>query len=125
MWSATLWSRRCSTPFEASTDELACRYYFSGMSNTGKSSYRITRKGQVTVPKAIRDHLGVREGEAVVFEILEDGQVRLRKSASGSQFMEAAEKLRGTLIMNGLTTDELMKQIRDHEPDPNLSSDAA
>ena len=28
---------------------------------------RITRKGQVTIPKAIRDCLGVKEGEKVLF----------------------------------------------------------
>jgi AbrB family looped-hinge helix DNA binding protein len=27
----------------------------------------ITRKGQVTIPKAIRDRLGVEEGEKVLF----------------------------------------------------------
>ena len=27
----------------------------------------VTRKGQITIPKAIRDRLGVREGERVVF----------------------------------------------------------
>ncbi len=27
----------------------------------------ITRKGQITIPKAIRDRLGVKEGEKVIF----------------------------------------------------------
>jgi AbrB family looped-hinge helix DNA binding protein len=27
----------------------------------------ITRKGQITIPKAIRDHWGVKEGEKVLF----------------------------------------------------------
>ncbi len=31
------------------------------------SASTITRKGQVTIPKAIRDRLGVREGEKVLF----------------------------------------------------------
>lgn len=29
----------------------------------------ITRKGQVTIPKVIRDRLGVKEGEKVLFVI--------------------------------------------------------
>ncbi len=32
----------------------------------------VTRKGQVTIPKAIRDRLGVREGEKVFFVIRGD-----------------------------------------------------
>ncbi len=32
----------------------------------------LTRKGQVTIPKAIRDRLGVREGEKVFFVVRGD-----------------------------------------------------
>lgn len=32
----------------------------------------VTRKGQVTIPKAIRDRLGVREGEKVFFVLRGD-----------------------------------------------------
>ncbi len=35
----------------------------------------ITRKGQVTIPKTIRDRLGVREGEKVLFVIRGDDVV--------------------------------------------------
>jgi antitoxin PrlF len=37
----------------------------------------ITRKGQVTIPKEIRDHLGMKEGEKVVF-VLRGGEVLLK-----------------------------------------------
>ena len=37
----------------------------------------LTRKGQVTIPKAIRDRLGIREGEKVFF-VLRDDEVVLR-----------------------------------------------
>ena len=37
----------------------------------------VTRKGQVTIPKAIRDRLGVREGEKVIF-VLRDDEVVLK-----------------------------------------------
>jgi AbrB family looped-hinge helix DNA binding protein len=45
------------------------------MSNT---EFKITSKGQVTLPKAIRQHLGVSEGEAVRFDIEPDGDVTVR-----------------------------------------------
>jgi AbrB family looped-hinge helix DNA binding protein len=35
----------------------------------------ITSKGQITIPKAVRDELGLREGDRVAFRILDDGRV--------------------------------------------------
>jgi antitoxin PrlF len=37
----------------------------------------ITSKGQVTIPKAIREHLHVAEGDRIDFRVGEDGTVRL------------------------------------------------
>ena len=39
----------------------------------------LTSKGQVTIPKAIRDELGLRPFDKIRF-ILEDGEVRLKKA---------------------------------------------
>lgn len=38
-------------------------------------SSTITRKGQLTMPKVIRDRLGVQEGDRVAFRITGDGEV--------------------------------------------------
>jgi AbrB family looped-hinge helix DNA binding protein len=35
----------------------------------------LTSKGQITIPKAVRDELGLREGDRVAFRVLEDGRV--------------------------------------------------
>ncbi len=37
----------------------------------------ITSKGQATIPKAVRDHLGVKSGDKVRFFIRQDGSVLL------------------------------------------------
>jgi AbrB family looped-hinge helix DNA binding protein len=37
----------------------------------------LTSKGQLTVPKEIRERLGLRVGDRLVFELLEEGSVRL------------------------------------------------
>ena len=37
----------------------------------------VTSKGQVTIPKEVREHLGVREGDRLVFRRLPDGSVML------------------------------------------------
>jgi AbrB family looped-hinge helix DNA binding protein len=39
----------------------------------------LTRKGQVTIPKWIRDHLGLKPFDKVEFEIV-NGEARLRKA---------------------------------------------
>ena len=35
----------------------------------------VTSKGQITIPKIVRDELGLREGDRVAFRILHDGSV--------------------------------------------------
>lgn len=42
---------------------------------------RLTVKGQTTIPKAVRDRLGLRRGDHVVF-VLDDDQVVLRKATA-------------------------------------------
>ena len=45
-------------------------------------SHRLTIKGQVTIPKEIRDFLGLEEGNSCVeFAVGEDGSVMLRKAS--------------------------------------------
>ena len=44
---------------------------------------RLPIKGQLTIPKAVRDHLGLHEGDSAVdFEIHADGSVLLKKAVS-------------------------------------------
>lgn len=38
----------------------------------------LTRKGQVTVPREIRDRLGLKSGDKLTFTLLSDGTVILR-----------------------------------------------
>jgi antitoxin PrlF len=54
----------------------------------------ITTKGQVTVPKALRDRLGLRPGDKVEFVEL-DGRVELRKEGQGLTPYEAGKGLFG------------------------------
>ena len=37
----------------------------------------VTSRGQVTIPKAVRDRMGLEEGETVLFRFDDDGGVRL------------------------------------------------
>jgi antitoxin PrlF len=44
--------------------------------------YALTSKSQVTIPKHIREKLGVGPGDQVIFDINEDGQVIIRAALS-------------------------------------------
>jgi antitoxin PrlF len=70
---------------------------------------KITTKGQVTIPKRLRDHLGLKPGSSVEFELARDGRVFLktRQRAPESKFA----RLRGSAKL-GMTTEEVMALTR-------------
>lgn len=70
----------------------------------------VTTKGQVTIPKPIRDRLGIGPGDAVVFELAPDGRIVLVK-AGGSRPFSRFAALRGR-AGPGLSTDEIMALTR-------------
>lgn len=51
----------------------------------------VSPKGQVTVPKQVRDYLGISAGSAVEFEVTDSGDVVIRKRP------DSARPLRGLL----------------------------
>jgi len=71
----------------------------------------VTRKGQVTIPKPVRDRLGVDPGSKVEFEVSEDGRAYLRKAGRATVKPSRFERMRGTAT-SGLTTDEIMALTR-------------
>ena len=70
---------------------------------------RMTAKGQVTIPKRLRDHLGLKPGSTVDFALAEDGEVVLRpgKKQESGRF----DALLGSAKF-GMTTDQLMRLLR-------------
>ena len=75
----------------------------------------VTVKGQVTIPKPIRDRLGLTPGSRVEFEVEADGRVTLRKEAAvlgeeGAQ-PDRFARLLGCATA-GLATDEIMALTR-------------
>jgi antitoxin PrlF len=45
------------------------------------ASSTLTSKGQITIPREVRDRLGLREGDRVVFQFDEHGNLTLRQEA--------------------------------------------
>jgi AbrB family looped-hinge helix DNA binding protein len=73
----------------------------------------MTTKGQVTIPKTVRDMLGIGPGSLVRFDLAEDGHVRLLK-AHGPSTPDRFARLVGS-AGPGLSTDAIMALTRGEE----------
>jgi antitoxin PrlF len=71
----------------------------------------VTSKGQVTIPKEVRDRLGINPGSKIDFELAADGRAFLRKVGKARVRPSRFERMRGTAT-SGLTTDEIMALTR-------------
>ena len=76
-------------------------------------SARVTSKGQVTIPKSVRDLLGIAPGTRVEFTRASDGSVVLTR-ADDKRPISRFAKLRGH-AGQGLTTDAIMALTRGDE----------
>ncbi len=70
----------------------------------------VTSKGQVTIPKEVRDLLGIGPGSVVDFKRADDGRIVLVKAGRKPQPSRFA-RLRGH-AGKGLSTDEIMAMTR-------------
>jgi len=68
----------------------------------------LTSKGQVTIPKPLREYLGLKAGSSVTFERLENGGVVLRPAKTrAARPTTAFVKLRGRATLRMSTEDIL------------------
>ncbi|MGK6312002.1 AbrB/MazE/SpoVT family DNA-binding domain-containing protein [Neorhizobium sp. DT-125] len=75
---------------------------------------RVTEKGQVTIPKEIRDRLNIGPGSEVDFVVSDEG-VMLVKTGGKAEFKnfdEWAASIEGTWDRGGMTTDEYIEWLR-------------
>lgn len=72
---------------------------------------RVTEKGQVTIPKELRDALGIGAGTEVEFEQVADGLLVRKVAEGGGRGRNLARRLRGRGDV-ALTTDEIMALTR-------------
>jgi AbrB family looped-hinge helix DNA binding protein len=74
-------------------------------------SVTVTQKGQVTIPKPVRDRLGIKPGSKVDFEIADGGRAFLRLIGKDPLPRNRFARVRGTAT-SGLTTDKIMALTR-------------
>lgn len=72
---------------------------------------RVTEKGQVTIPKELRDEFGIGAGSEVVFERRDDVIVVRKADDRPTRGRQLADRLRGRGDV-GMTTDEIMALTR-------------
>lgn len=70
---------------------------------------RVSGKGQVTVPKAIRERLNLREGDRVAF-LEQRGAVILTK-ASVVALRDLQDAIRAEADVHGVTEEELLREL--------------
>jgi antitoxin PrlF len=75
----------------------------------------VTSKGQVTIPKPVRDHLGIVPGSQVAFRRADDGSIVIEKTEATAGHESRLGSLRGH-AGRGMTTDEVMALLRGDEP---------
>jgi AbrB family looped-hinge helix DNA binding protein len=77
----------------------------------------VTVKGQVTLPKKVREAVGIRPGDRVEVRATAAGGIVIEKPNSRSDYMKRLYALAERRIIRGITTDELMDMTRG-EMDP-------
>jgi AbrB family looped-hinge helix DNA binding protein len=71
----------------------------------------VAERGQITLPKAVRDALGLTKGTKLKIEI-EGGRIVMRKDVS-----DALSRVRGRLkLPAGVSTDDVMRELRGRAP---------
>jgi antitoxin PrlF len=85
---------------------LACEVF-----RNSQMAVTVTRKGQITIPKPVRDRLGISPGSKVDFEVSEDGRAYLRRVGKPALKPSRFERMRGTAT-SGLTTEAIMALTR-------------
>lgn len=76
---------------------------------------RVTTKGQVTIPKQIREELGIEPGDEVVFTRIDGGYQIEKEAPTTSDGEDPFEKYRGTATGDG-TMPEQMRRLRGEYP---------
>jgi antitoxin PrlF len=71
-------------------------------------SATITSKGQITIPKEVREELGLRVGDRVAFRVLDDGRIVVEPETIDLRELKGALKPKRT----GVTLADMEAAIR-------------
>ena len=79
------------------------------------AAMRISSKGQVTIPQAIREHCGLLPHTEVRFEVEEGRVLLVKQDHLGERGEEGVQRLRQARLRSRLSTDQLLALCRGEE----------
>jgi antitoxin PrlF len=74
-------------------------------------SARLTSKGQITIPKTVRQSLNLEEGDRIIFIEEEDGKMVVKKGAL-VVFDEFANAISQEAKEKGITEEEMLGELK-------------
>jgi AbrB family looped-hinge helix DNA binding protein len=81
----------------------------------------VTVKGQVTLPKKVRDAVGIKPGDKVEVRATASGGVYIEKPGAADDYKARLYALANKRLIRGTSTDEIMKELRgDPDLDPGF-----
>jgi AbrB family looped-hinge helix DNA binding protein len=79
----------------------------------------VTVKGQVTLPKAVREAAGIKPGDKVDVRATASGGIYIEKPGRQSAYRKKLEAISKRRLVRGINTDDYMKMLRgDPAEDP-------
>lgn len=72
----------------------------------------VTSKGQVTLPKKVRDAAGINPGDKVEIRNTASGGIYIGKSGSEAEYLKRLQAIAERYPIRGGTTDEIMLDLR-------------
>ncbi|MEJ0028680.1 MAG: AbrB/MazE/SpoVT family DNA-binding domain-containing protein [Rhizomicrobium sp.] len=72
----------------------------------------VTVKGQVTLPKDVRDAVGIGPGDKVEVRATASGAIIIEKPGTSGEYKARLYEIAKRRVIRGITTDELMDMTR-------------
>jgi len=78
---------------------------------------KVTAKGQVTIPKELRDAIDLKPGDEVEMILNAAGGIVLRKAGTADDYKKRLLEVANRRIIRGITTDEIIEMTRGYSED--------
>jgi AbrB family looped-hinge helix DNA binding protein len=83
-------------------------YFVGEVRRLMDAAARVTSKGQVTVPKAVRDALGIKEGDELIFRVQGNRAILARTP----DFLDLAGSIRVPAAKRNVAWDDVIRRTR-------------